>query len=1067
MEAFENNESYFSNDSDVLSLNERYDKENDAHKSINIRDIRSPSLSLSPSPNPSPNTETSSSLFHDYLEEISSSTKSPIHRRSQKDFKRRSENSVIYNDDDDDTVGNDENDDNDDDSETSYLLSDHEEQMLKDEKPNRNFVLQQTPVYMKHSIDTNELYTSPSSTIETLSDTHNDVDKENTENHSIHSRYRKRMISPFSKQARILRKEERNYLDETKDDPLSTTNVPSPSHHSLTLAPCRKVSVIVRVKPLHMEDDENSNNDNLLKEEEDDNDANISQLKVDDVEANTSRCLFPLVDGDDRDMINDYNKANNHPETGQLVIVNPTAFGNFVSMEVTVAAARAAAVLKDIPSEDWTRRYHFDDVLWPNFDKRDNPNENVNRAISSLANAVIDDALSRKVNSTLFAYGQQSSGKTYTLFGQIFSQENQSSYQNMGLLGIITEGLLSHSNPIRIRISFLEIIDEETFRDLLSTNDSYLPRLKIVEHTDKKGAFVKNLKEVIVDSLETLSQCCKMAQIQKSDINHGSLHILVNIKIDLGKDEFNDDEAIDSIASESESSVIIQLIDLANSSEYFTAETNKHKSKTFTAVQERKAASIRKSIASLGALLRSLIINHSNHNQANNHSTFVSFRESTLTRLLKRSLDQQNSRAVMIATVCPSKQSYFYTLQTLNYVNRLIRKPGHTAQSPFPNRLHRIMAGELSPASPNSHLSNTIPYELTRKIISSAADALAYKHPQETIFQLHSARKDKKVRIEARGALLENTLADPRQRLAQLMATIREVNNNVKDVNHNHVSPITSPFKRQLSNASPVSVQPSEQSSIGFDFDFSLLDRIEEIGKPKQSQSFNSSDLLHQIKLLKDEISVIKQQHDKDKGKISSLTNELQDAMKTIHDINQNDETDKQDLLMYLEQAERTIEIQTEEKDRLSNDLQETKRQHDSIEQKLKESENEKRNIANEFKLLGNDREHQLNETIKNLRDQLYVMKNENENLKKIRTNDISNEKRPIMYVTKSEIETIERVQRIEEYQSNSIYRKQIDYVLHEMELTSKGNDSNIKLDYSQQEKFKHQNENRELKNQI
>ena len=87
-------------------------------------------------------------------------------------------------------------------------------------------------------------------------------------------------------------------------------------------------------------------------------------------------------------------------------------------------------------------------------------------------------------------------------------------------------------------------------------------------------------------------------------------------------------------------------------------------------------------------------------------------------------------------------------------------------------------------------------------------------------------------------------------------------------------------------------------------------------------------------------------------------------------------------------------------------------------------------------------------------------MKNENENLKKIRTNDISNEKRHIVDVTKSEIESIERVQRIEEHQSNSIYRKQIDYVSHEMELTSKGNDSNIKLDHSQQEEFKHQNEN-------
>ena len=52
--------------------------------------------------------------------------------------------------------------------------------------------------------------------------------------------------------------------------------------------------------------------------------------------------------------------------TPDLVVVNPTAFGSRFPAELTMETARLVAeVGRGIDSEDWIRRYRFDRVLWP------------------------------------------------------------------------------------------------------------------------------------------------------------------------------------------------------------------------------------------------------------------------------------------------------------------------------------------------------------------------------------------------------------------------------------------------------------------------------------------------------------------------------------------------------------------------------------------------------------------------------------------------------------------------------------------------------------------------------
>ena len=59
----------------------------------------------------------------------------------------------------------------------------------------------------------------------------------------------------------------------------------------------------------------------------------------------------------------------------------------------------------------------------------------------------------------------------------------------------------------------------------------------------------------------------------------------------------------------------------------------------------------------------------------------VSFRETTLTKVLQRSLE--GSKICIIGSISPLAKDYDQTTATLDYLRRLVVKPGKTATSPF------------------------------------------------------------------------------------------------------------------------------------------------------------------------------------------------------------------------------------------------------------------------------------------------------------------------------------------------------------------------------------------------
>jgi len=89
------------------------------------------------------------------------------------------------------------------------------------------------------------------------------------------------------------------------------------------------------------------------------------------------------------------------------------------------------------------------------------------------------------------------------------------------------------------------------------------------------------------------------------------------------------------------------------------------------AVGERlkEGSNINKSLTTLGLVISKLAEGIGGGNSGKDSKSFIPYRDSVLTWLLKDNLGG-NSRTIMIATVSPSQDNYEETLSTLRYADR-------------------------------------------------------------------------------------------------------------------------------------------------------------------------------------------------------------------------------------------------------------------------------------------------------------------------------------------------------------------------------------------------------------
>ncbi|KAJ1608296.1 putative kinesin-like boursin [Cryptosporidium canis] len=267
---------------------------------------------------------------------------------------------------------------------------------------------------------------------------------------------------------------------------------------------------------------------------------------------------------------------------------------------------------------------------------------------------IVDEVL-LGFNCTIFAYGQTGTGKTYTMEGDMkeyLESSNLELTEHAGIIPravqLIFERLESQYTEYGVRVSYLEIYNEE-LSDLLS--DEKLSLRIYDDVAGKRGLNVDRLEEVPVnkaqDILNILSTAVRKRRTAETLLNKSSSRSHCIFTITIHTKETNiDGEDVLKVGK-------LNLVDLAGSENIQRSGANAVKDRA------KEAGMINQSLLTLGRVINALV----------EHSSYVPYRDSKLTRLLQDSLGGR-TKTCIIATITASSIYLEETLNTLDYAHR-------------------------------------------------------------------------------------------------------------------------------------------------------------------------------------------------------------------------------------------------------------------------------------------------------------------------------------------------------------------------------------------------------------
>lgn len=240
------------------------------------------------------------------------------------------------------------------------------------------------------------------------------------------------------------------------------------------------------------------------------------------------------------------------------------------------------------------------------------------------------------INSSIFAYGQTSSGKTYTMTGVT---ENT--------VADIYDYINKHEErAFVLKFSATEIYNE-VVRDLLSAENTPLRLWDDAE----KGTYVENLTEVILRDWNHLKGLISVCEAQrrtgetflneKSSRSHQILRLIVESS---SREFLGKDKSTTLVAS-------VNFVDLAGSERASQAMS--------AGTRLKEGCHINKSLLSLGTVIRKLSMGSNAH---------IPYRDSKLTRILQPSLGG-NARTAIICTLSPATSHIEQSRNTLFFGN--------------------------------------------------------------------------------------------------------------------------------------------------------------------------------------------------------------------------------------------------------------------------------------------------------------------------------------------------------------------------------------------------------------
>jgi len=302
-------------------------------------------------------------------------------------------------------------------------------------------------------------------------------------------------------------------------------------------------------------------------------------------------------------------------------------------------------------------------------------------------------------HGSVFAYGQTSTGKTYTMHG---------TKQELGVVPLAVEDIFRYitsrnadtnsNREFLLRVSYMEIYNEQ-INDLLAapTNTShvkhrrlgtqpYVSQVRIFENKND-GVVIRGLKEEVVTNPQQVYQLIATGEANRhtgstnlnkhSSRSHSIFRIIIESRTkhvtktlnSKNNDKNNDIESLSSAGSELNKPVRVSslsLVDLAGSESVKATGTSGQRLK--------EGQYINKSLMTLGHVIFKLSerAEGSNQSKVGTFYQHIPYRDSKLTRLMQTSLSG-NAQICIICNISPSLRNIEETHNTLKFASRAKR----------------------------------------------------------------------------------------------------------------------------------------------------------------------------------------------------------------------------------------------------------------------------------------------------------------------------------------------------------------------------------------------------------
>ncbi|GMG15410.1 unnamed protein product [Phytophthora fragariaefolia] len=389
-------------------------------------------------------------------------------------------------------------------------------------------------------------------------------------------------------------------------------------------------------------------------------------------------------------------------------IVNPTALpplprshasARYTSNKLPSGEPSPCTGPSSFPAQ-FTQEFRFDYAFW-SFDRSLGHQVATQSTIYDELGVLALQTLFQGSNCSIFAYGQPSSGKTFSMMGSsgeraalpasartnssvsvVRTPSALSRSEQRGFIPRICQGIFAEIDETEISgasytamISYVEIYDERVY-DLLA-------------QTSIKGAFVEGAKCVHVMSYSQILELIEEGNLMRSvPSSHGTSrptrsHIVLTISL-----------SQKSLADSAPRTSKLCMVDLAASERVDHSDVS--------GLSVRQAGSVNRSLATLADVVGALAKRRSSRSVDGSQyqKTFAPYRNSVLTRLLKDCL-AGHAKTIILGAISPCCVHYEESIATLRYIERArsvystIRMPvedgtgGDTVQNVFDD------AGEL------------------------------------------------------------------------------------------------------------------------------------------------------------------------------------------------------------------------------------------------------------------------------------------------------------------------------------------------------------------------------------